>query len=176
MTAFLIFVLCLFPLENSEGEKKTASNDIQQSEMTTYYFIRHAEKDESDPSNKDPQLTQTGKERAAKWAEIFKEVDFDLIYSSDFARTRETAGIIAETQQKMVNFYDPKNMLDKDFQSKTGGKTVLIVGHSNTNPRFVNQILEENRYSDISEEESGSLFIVTVAPEGTKSCQLLYIN
>src|SRR6056297_1968062 len=101
MTTFYIFILSLFSCGNTSAET------IQkQEQMTTYYFIRHAEKDESDLKNKDPELTDAGRKRARKWAEIFKEVEFDLIYSSDLTRTRETAKAIAETQDKSIDFYD----------------------------------------------------------------------
>ena len=38
----------------------------QQKEKTTYYLIRHAEKDRSDTTDKNPELNKTGKERAKK--------------------------------------------------------------------------------------------------------------
>ena len=72
--------------------------------------------------------------------------------------------------------YDASKLNDEDFQKKTKGKTVLVVGHSNTNPQFVNYILEEEKYEDIPDEESGSLFIVSVSPDGKKHSQVLYIN
>lgn len=171
MTAFFIFILSLFSYGN------TSEETIQKKEqMTTYYFIRHAEKDESDPKNRDPGLTDAGRERAQKWAEIFREVEFDLIYSSDFIRTRETAKTIAETQDKSIEFYDPQKLHDHEFQKKTVGKTVLVVGHSNTNPKFINLILGENKYEELPENEYGSLFIVNIAPDGTKSYEVHYIN
>jgi len=145
-------------------------------ELTTYYFIRHAEKDRSNPEEKDPVLKEAGIKRAGKWAEIFKEVPFDLIYSSDFKRTKETAQKIAESQNLEIQLYDPAKLNDEDFQQRTNGKTVLVIGHSNTNPRFVNSILGEEKYSDIDDKESGSLFIVSVSPEGAKTSQVLYIN
>lgn len=179
MNAFFVFLVSLLSLGETAAPEENASSVAfqQQTEgMTTYYFIRHAEKDESNPQDRDPQLTAAGKERAAKWAEIFKEVEFDLIFSSDYERTRETAETIANSQNKQVNIYDPRNLNDKEFQKKTKGKTVLVVGHSNTNPAFANLILEEKRHKDIDEKESGSLIMVTVAPNGTKSSQVLYIN
>lgn len=145
-------------------------------EVTTYYFIRHAEKDISDPANKDPELTEEGIKRAGKWAEVFKEVPFDLIFSSDFKRTRSTAKRVADSQKKEVLIYSASRLNDPDFQKKTKGKTVLVIGHSNTNPEFVNYILEEKKYEDIDDEESGSLFIVSVLPDGSKTSQVLYIN
>lgn len=169
MTTFLILIFSLF----SFG---APSEETGQEAMTTYYFIRHAEKDTSDPHNKDPHLTEEGLERAQKWAEVFKEVEFDLIFSSDFNRTRTTAEIIAKSQKKEVNIYDPRKLNDAQFQENTKGKKVLVVGHSNTNPHFVNLILEENKYKDIDEAESGSLFIVHVFANGTKTSEVLYIN
>ncbi len=143
---------------------------------TIYYFIRHAEKDESNPKNRDPHLSEPGRKRAEKWAEVFREVEFDFIFSSDFHRTRETATTIAGSKDKQVEIYDHGNLNDEGFQKKTKGKTVLVVGHTNTNPQFINLLLEEKKFGDIDEKESGSLFIVTISPGGSKTCQLLYIN
>ena len=62
-------------------------------ELTTYYLIRHAEKERIDPSNRDPHLTAVGQERSENWQKIFKEVSFDMIYSTPYHRTRETREI-----------------------------------------------------------------------------------
>ncbi|MGB7842820.1 MAG: phosphoglycerate mutase family protein, partial [Salinimicrobium sp.] len=123
-----------------------------------------------------PKLSKAGEDRAAKWAEILKKVDFDLIFSSDFDRTLSTAKAVAGPRQKTIQLYDHKKLNDPDFQEKTKGKTVLVVGHSNTNPGFVNLLLEEKKYSDLKEEDYGSLFIVHLAPDGTKSSEILKIN
>lgn len=173
MNSFLILLLSFL----TSGETAAQKNETTvQESLTTYYFIRHCEKDERDLQNKDPQLSAEGQERAKKWAGVFKEVEFDLIFSSNFDRTRTTAAAIAETQQKEVEIYDPKNLFDPQFQKKTKGKTVLVVGHSNTNPPFVNRILGSEKYKALDEKEYGSLFIVTVAPSGEKISQVLYVN
>lgn len=169
MSSLLILVLSLFFLSHP-------SDEVNSEKMTTYYFIRHAEKEFTDLQNKDPQLTEEGLERARKWAEVFKDLAFDWIFSSDYNRTRNTAQIIADSQKKKVAIYDPKNLNDPKFQKKTTGNTVLVVGHSNTNPRFVNLILGENKYQDLDEEEYGSLFIVHIFPNGEKSSEVLYFN
>ncbi len=36
-------------------------------DITTYYLIRHAEKERTNPSNRDPHLTAIGQERAENW-------------------------------------------------------------------------------------------------------------
>lgn len=51
---------------------------------TTFYFIRHAEKDRSDPTNKNPHLTKTGQLRANNWSAILHHIPFHVIYSTDY--------------------------------------------------------------------------------------------
>lgn len=164
--------------KNSEVKKEVMEESLKTKaqDVTTYYFIRHAEKLTTDPDDRDPDLTDEGIRRSENWARVFKDVDFDIIYSSNYKRTMSTAKRIADSQQKEIQQYDARKLNDTDFQEKTKNKTVLVVGHSNTNPAFVNYILEENRYTDIPESESGSLFIVCVHPDGTKTSQLLYVN
>ncbi|HSP40104.1 MAG TPA: phosphoglycerate mutase family protein [Gillisia sp.] len=160
----------------------TSANSDNLTEMeipqkpTVYYFIRHAEKDTSNPVDKDPELTEEGIKRSEKWAKVFNDISFDVIYSTDYKRTRSTAKTVADSQDKEVIIYNATKLNDETFKANTKGKTVLVVGHSNTNPAFVNYILEEKRYSDIPETESGSLFIVTVYPGGEKHSQVLYFN
>lgn len=170
MTAFLILLVTFL----SSGDQPEAAN--MQENFTTYYFIRHAEKDASDSDRKDPKLSAAGQERALKWAEILKEVEFDMIFSTNYDRTRTTASAIAKTQSKEVELYDPRKLFEPGFQEKTKGKTVLVVGHSNTNPAFVNAVLGTEKYKALDETEYGSLFIVTLAPNGERTSQLLYIN
>jgi len=145
-------------------------------EITTYYFIRHAEKDTTDAKNKDPELTEAGVKRAQNWAQTFKDIDFDLIYSSDYKRTLNTAQPIAENQNEEIKFYNTKKLNDKDFQENTKNKTVLVVGHSDLNPEWVNYILGKKKYQDLDESVYGSLFIVTIHPNGDRTSQVLYFD
>ena len=55
-------------------------------EITTYYLIRHAEKDLTDLKNKDPHLIEAGRHRSKSWVSIFKNVQFDKVYSTNFHR------------------------------------------------------------------------------------------
>ena len=59
--------------------------------VSTFYFIRHAEKDRTDPNNVDPELNQDGLGRAMRWAEVLDPIPLDAIYSTDFDRTTMTA-------------------------------------------------------------------------------------
>jgi broad specificity phosphatase PhoE len=133
-----------------------------QEETTTYYLIRHAEKDRTDKTNKNPNLNEKGLERAKKWAEYFKDVDFDAVYSTNYNRTMQTALPTAESNKLNIKNYDPKKMYDVLFKTATQGKTVLVVGHSNTAPVFANKILGEKKYKNMDDKDNSSLYIVTM--------------
>lgn len=160
----------------NSGNAQSAEGEAPSAEITTYYLIRHAEKDRSNPSVKDPDLNEEGRKRAQKWAEVFRDIDFDAIYSSDFKRTKETAKPIAKRKELKISIYDPHNAYTQEFRRQTEGKTVLLVGHSNTNPDFVNKVIGEQKYADIADDENGSLFIVQVLPDGSTSSQVLYFD
>ena len=53
----------------------------ENTEETVYFLIRHAEKDITDPSDRDPALTEEGTTRAKQWAEILSKHNVDYVYS-----------------------------------------------------------------------------------------------
>lgn len=173
MKPILLLLPFIILLTSCSEEKK---NDMQETPITTYYLIRHAEKDRTDSTNRDPELTEAGRKRAESWAIILKDVDFDIVYSTDYNRTRQTAQPLAEKNKLETIIYDPEKYYNEEFQEKTSGKKLLIVGHSNTTPQFVNAILGEKKYEDLDDSENGGLFIVHVLPDGTKTSQILYFN
>ena len=128
---------------------------------TTYYLIRHAEKDRTDKSNKNPNLNEKGKERAKKWGAYFKDINLNAIYSTKYNRTMQTAKPTADSKKLNTINYDPSNMFSKDFEKETKGKTVLIVGHSNTTPQFANKIIKSEVYKSMDDNDNASLFIIS---------------
>lgn len=157
----LVVVTLLVFLGLSCQSKKKEKDNIEVT-TTVYFFIRHAEKDRSDTSNKDPELIEIGIQRAKKWAVHFETIDLDQIYSTDYKRTQQTAKYTAENKNLIVQYYDPRNLYDLEFKEKTKGKKVLVVGHSNTTPAFVNTILGKDEYPDIEDDNNGNLYIVTI--------------
>ena len=151
------------------------SSPLYGQEVTTYYLIRHAEKDLSDKSNRNPHLTVAGHARAEAWGTIFKHLNFDLIYSSPYHRTEETAQPIADAQQRSIMSYDPRDLYNEAFQRATQGKRVLVVGHSNTTPKLANAILGEAIYPPIDESIHGNLYIINIV-NGEATSQLLFIE
>lgn len=131
-------------------------------ETTTYYLIRHAEKDRTDKTNRNPNLNEDGLKRAKKWAEYFNNIHLDAVYSTNYNRTQQTAKPTADHKNLEIKNYNPRNLFDSIFQQETKGKTVLVVGHSNTTPAFVNAILNKKDYPDMDDNDNASLYIVTL--------------
>ena len=67
-------------------------------EVTTYYFIRHAEKLRVDKTDRNPNLNLKGFKRAEAWKEVFSNISFDAIYSTDYTRTKLTAKPTADSK------------------------------------------------------------------------------
>ena len=134
----------------------------KETETTTYYLIRHAEKDRTDKTNRNPNLNEKGLERAKKWADYFKDIDLDAVYSTKYNRTMQTATPTAKSKNLKIINYNPSKMYDSIFQLNTKGKTVLVVGHSNTTPVFANKILSEEKYQNMNDDDNFSLYIVTI--------------
>ncbi|PTM09271.1 MAG: phosphoglycerate mutase [Bacteroidetes bacterium] len=145
-------------------------------ETSTFYFIRHAEKDRTNEENRDPKLKEAGILRAAKWSLVLENVKFDAIYSTDYNRTKQTAQPTAEKNGLELTLYDPSNLDGKAFLDANRGKNVLVVGHSNTTPQFVNAVLGSDKYQDMNDNDNASLFIVTVSPSGEMSAIVLVVD
>lgn len=135
---------------------------------TTYYLIRHAEKDRTDQTNKNPNLNETGQQRAEKWKNYFEDIHLDAVYSTNYNRTIQTATPVAKSKKLEITIYDPNKMYDDDFKKNTKGKSVLIVGHSNTTPSFTNKILNLKKYNQMDDNDNSSVFVVSVKTSSDK--------
>lgn len=142
-------------------------------DATTFYLIRHTEKDLTIKS--DPPLTQTGQYRAKKWAEVFSAIKVDAVYSTDTIRTRDTAKPTAVAQNKEIAIYSHRDFDFDGLIEKHKGETVVIVGHSNTTPNFANGLLGEDKYEEMDESQYSRLYQVVINDEARHG-QILLIN
>ncbi|MDT0295598.1 SixA phosphatase family protein [Mesonia ostreae] len=172
-----IYLLTVFfsckdqPSTSVKNDKIAAAEEIQHEIETTYYFIRHGEKDRSTDGN-NPSLKKVGQERAENWAKILQDKKIDLVYSSNFKRTQQTAAPTAKVFNTEVRSYSVKKLNDVDFQKETKGKTVLVVGHSDTTPKFVNLILGKQKYKDIDDGNNSNLYKIVVYKNGKMKSSL----
>lgn len=136
-------------------------------EITTYYFIRHAEKRRDDVSEKNPELNEKGFERSKYWGEYFEDKSLDMFYTTDYMRTFQTLIPIVYPYKGQVLFYEAKDSLfTEDFWAKTYGKRSIIVGHSNTTPKFVNQVIDQEKYNSIPDSINHRLYTVIIDKDG----------
>ena len=151
------------------------SVDVSSQECSEFFLIRHAEKDRTNSENNNPKLNEIGKERSLKWSEIFKNIELDKIYSTNYYRTIETVTPISKKLNLDITLYTPSKINYKNFISKNIGNKVLVVGHSNTIPGFVNSLINEKVYDQINDLNNSNLYIVTICNEVIKH-NLLYIE
>lgn len=178
----LTSIACNQPVKKAETENSvrmpneaSAEAQVKKVETTNYYLIRHAEKDRSDPTNKDPKLTAEGIVRANTWANYFKDTPLDQVYSTAYLRTQQTAAYTASSKNLMVEQYEVGSLYTEDFKSLTKGQHVLIVGHSNTTPALVNKIIGQDTYVDMKDDDNASLYKVTIE-SGEARVQVIKVN
>lgn len=164
MKSLKLFLLLLlsFNFFGCKEDAKVIENTNTEPVITTFYLIRHAEKDRSNTENLDPELNQDGLGRAIRWERIFSEIKLNEIYSTDFERTMMTAAPTAINQDIIIKNYDPSTVNIEEFKNANLGLNVLIVGHSNTTPDFANKLLGEEKYSAMDDYDNSSLFIVRI--------------
>jgi|TARA_B100001939_G_scaffold183517_1_gene158063 2,3-bisphosphoglycerate-dependent phosphoglycerate mutase len=148
---------------------------IPSEQCSTFYLIRHAEKVRTDKSDKDPKLNEYGMLRAIKWQEYFSEKNISKIYSTNYKRTLETVKPIQESSDIIPIIYSPSDIDYKNFIMSNKIEVVLIVGHSNTIPDFVNGLIGENVYSQIDDLNNSNLYVVNICESGI-SHKLLKID
>ena len=127
----------------------------------TIILVRHAEK--ADETSQDPELSAEGKQRAERLAKVIKKYKPGAIYSTDFKRTRDTAGPLAARRKLKIEVYDPKvpaALIDTIMKSKT--KRFLVVGHSNTVPGLTNLLGKKEVFKNLDDAEYGVIWIVRI--------------
>ena len=134
------------------------SNDLT---GTTLILIRHAERVEPAPANDDPHLTPAGVSRAKALARILAPAGISAIYTSKFARTKETARPLASRLGLSPKEATEAIALKNQIASDNKGQTVLVVGHTDTIPALIN-LLKENSVQEIPAHEFDNMFVVTI--------------
>ena len=141
----------------------------QNKAVTKVYIVRHAEKMTDDPKEKDPVLTAKGTERAKALSQILRKKQIVAIYSTDYKRTKATGQPTANDHELSIQPYDSRNLKEAipTILEKNNGKTILIVGHSNTILETVEAAGGVKPFTTIADEDYNNLFLVTIKANGT---------
>jgi broad specificity phosphatase PhoE len=105
---------------------------------TTIYLVRHGESE----SNRDgiisghdnPPLTNMGRKQVKDAKKALQSVKFDVVYSSDLQRARETVEIIAETP--IPPHRQLKNLRERNFGSIDGKPDKYLEGYVEARKRM----------------------------------------
>jgi 2,3-bisphosphoglycerate-dependent phosphoglycerate mutase len=138
----------------------------------TIILVRHAEK--ADQTSVDPELSAEGKQRAERLARVVKKYKPGAVYSTDFKRTRDTAGPMAARRRLKVQTYDakkPDELIDAVMKSNT--KRFLIVGHSNTIPGLANALGKKDLFKNLDDSEYGAIWIVLIKDGQVKKTEII---
>jgi len=130
----------------------------------TLYLVRHAEKQAD--KGEDPGLTGAGNDRSKQLAKWLQDKGISKIWSSDYERTRDTAGPLVSILGLKLNLYDPSDLPSLANELLEDRNNALIVGHSNTTPDLT-RLLCQCDISDMDESEYDLLFVVSISGDET---------
>lgn len=136
---------------------------------TTIVVVRHAEKSTDDP--RDPSISAIGQERARALSAVLKDAGVGAVYATQYKRTSQTAEPLARQLglsivERPVNAANSATYaadLARDVLAAAAGKTVLIVGHSNTVPQIV-RAFSGSTVLPIDDSVNDHIFVIVVAP------------
>jgi broad specificity phosphatase PhoE len=136
---------------------------------TVVLVVRHAERA---PGSGDPPISDAGRERATALAEIGKLTGVSAIVTTELQRTRQTAAPLAEALKITPVVVPTQRDLAKHAGEiaaavrQQAGKTVLVVGHSNTVPAIV-AALGGPKLPDLCEPEYDRLITLILDAGGS---------
>ncbi|MDQ3180194.1 MAG: histidine phosphatase family protein [Acidobacteriota bacterium] len=145
-------------------------NLFAQHRKLTVILLRHAEKDlseEADTAN--PELSAAGKLRAQRLVKMINKYQPDIIYSSNYIRTKATVLPLAIKRRAMIFMYDPRNLSQIAEQILSGKlQRIVVVGHNNTTPMLANLLIGQEKYKVLAESEYDKIWIIKIKKNETK--------
>ena len=136
--------------------------EVSHDNCSTFYLIRHAEKIRVDKSESNPDLNKKGLLRAEGWKNYFLDKGVSKIYSTNYKRTFNTVKPFANEKNIEIIFYSPSDIEYDEFVKSNIGETTLVVGHSDTIPGFVNELIENEYYQQIDDLNNSNLYVVSI--------------
>ena len=124
--------------------------EVSHDDCTTFYLIRHAEKIRDDKSENNPDLNEKGVLRAQNWKNYFSDKEISKIYSTNYKRTLKTVYPLAIENGLETLVYSASDIKYDNFIKLNTGENTLVVGHSDTIPGFVNNLINDEYYDQIA--------------------------
>jgi 2,3-bisphosphoglycerate-dependent phosphoglycerate mutase len=143
--------------------------------VTTVILVRHAEKATTE---RDTPLSEAGRKRAEELARVLTGVKIDAVFTTEFQRTKQTGAPTAQALglTPVVRNTGPTYAVDlaTEIRKNHVGKTVLVVGHSDTTITVM-EAFGATGLPRIDEPHFDNLFVLTdVAGAAPKVVALRY--
>ena len=132
----IIILIILWFQPHSEAQEK--------SELFTIYLVRHSEKDLTSDNHSDPPLTKCGEQRSESLSHFLDEVHLDVVYSTNYNRTKNTALPTAKSKGLEIKEYDAGKLKDFSNFLLENKQDALVVGHSNTTSVLAGLLVNED--------------------------------
>ena len=138
-----------------------------EAQQTTVILVRHAERVDASTDA----LNEAGKARARRLVDLLSAAGITAVYSTPFVRTRDTAQPLA--QSLGLSLIETAAPAGASFAQSVAqqvlrdhkGRTVLVVGHSNTTPEVI-KALGAPAVPAIPDGEYDNLYVVQVDANG----------
>ena len=133
-------------------------------QSTTVWIVRHGEKDTAMATRANPDLNAEGKQRAIDLATYLQKENIEQVLSTDTKRTVQTAAHI----KAPLEMYNPRSiqMVVEKIKTTWKGKTILLVGHSNTVLETIDALGGNRPVALLNDEDYDYLFKVIIDPNG----------
>ncbi|GEO02711.1 phosphoglycerate mutase [Adhaeribacter aerolatus] len=165
---FVLIVTGYLNLDARQSGKEKISRELAtvQAGTTTVYVVRHAEKDTRNSNDQDPELTDAGRKRALALKAYLEDVKVDAFFSTPYKRNQQTITPLA--QGRPIQFYESHayTLLRDKILAEYKGKTVVVVGHSNTVLPIIEAFGAKKPISEITDSDYDNIFKLTVSPKG----------
>lgn len=160
---FLLVGLTIFAASSAHAQAPPASKTKVKPAVTTVFLVRHAEKD-STSDRADPTLSAMGLIRAQALNQTLARRHPDALFTTDTKRTRATLAPLAAATKLEPQVYDPLRtyQLAERIQKDYVGKTVVVVGHSNSLLPLINELGGTAPVDEINENDYEYLFTVRI--------------
>lgn len=149
MKKYVFVLLLTFIVASSYAQK-----------ATTIYIVRHAEKQTTNPQDKNPDLTTEGEERAVALKNFLKGKNINYIFSSNYNRTKLTAQPTSLDKNIPITIYNVSkpHELISEIKDLGEGKNILIVGHSNTIIKMINDLGAPTSITELADDDYDFIF------------------
>jgi broad specificity phosphatase PhoE len=149
---------------------------IRDTTATIVYVVRHAEKNTGDPSEKDPDLSPIGYQRAEALRERLASVQVSAAFATPYRRNQLTLTPLAKAQGIDLQSYEAQEYtaLVKAILDSYRGKTVVVAGHSNSVLEIIEAFNIKRPLPSLSDQDYDFLFRIRIPRKGQATVQVMH--